>query len=141
MALSASTAVSCGTASAQSVPDPTQQEILVKSTILTFNDANLTGDYAVLHAKLSKPFRDQFSPDKLKDVFKSFSEQQVDLAGIVVKPIVPTGKAQIDKDGVLVLSGYFDTTPSRVSYQLKFIQSDLEWKAVGIHVDVDPAKK
>jgi hypothetical protein len=30
---------------------------------MSFNDANVTGNYAVLHAKLSKPFRDQFTPD------------------------------------------------------------------------------
>jgi len=36
--------------------------VLIKVTLLTFNDANVTGNYTVLHAKLSKPFRDQFPP-------------------------------------------------------------------------------
>ena len=30
------------------------QEILIKTALLTLNDANVTGNYTVLHAKLSK---------------------------------------------------------------------------------------
>jgi hypothetical protein len=41
------------------VPSPVLQEILIKTSLLTFNDANLTGNYTVLHAKLAKAFRDK----------------------------------------------------------------------------------
>ena len=47
------------------VPSERALEALVKTTLLTFNDANVTGNYAVFHAKLSKPFRQQFSPERL----------------------------------------------------------------------------
>ena len=33
------------------VPSDNEQEILIRTTLMTFNDANLTGNYAVLHAK------------------------------------------------------------------------------------------
>jgi hypothetical protein len=52
------------------VPTAQVQEKLIKTSLLTFNDANLTGNYAVMHAKLAKPFRDKFSPDQLKKAFK-----------------------------------------------------------------------
>src|SRR5690242_10350116 len=52
------------------VPNPVSQEILIKTSLLTLNDANITGNYAVLHAKLAKPFRDQFTPDRLREAFK-----------------------------------------------------------------------
>ena len=48
------------------MPSAVLQEILIKTSMLPLNDANLTGNYTVLHAKLAKPFRDQFSPDRLK---------------------------------------------------------------------------
>jgi hypothetical protein len=51
-------------------PTAQVQEKLIKTSLLTFNDANLTGNYAVMHAKLAKPFRDKFSPDQLKKAFK-----------------------------------------------------------------------
>ena len=60
------------------VPSATPQEILIKTSLLTLNDANLTGNYTVLHAKLAKPFRVQFSPDRLKQVFKAFADQKAD---------------------------------------------------------------
>ncbi len=39
----------------------------------------LTGNYAVFHAKLAKPFRDQFGPDRIAEGFKGFREQNVDI--------------------------------------------------------------
>jgi hypothetical protein len=59
-------------AQAQKVPDAKMQELLVRTTLLSFNDANVTANYTVLHAKMSKPFRDQFPPDKLKAAFNDF---------------------------------------------------------------------
>ena len=60
------------------VPNAQLQEILIKTSLLTLNDANITGNYTVLHAKLAKPFRDQFSPEKLKQAFKSLADQKLD---------------------------------------------------------------
>ena len=129
--------LAAGSASAQALPSPAEQEVLVKTTLLTFNDANLTGNYTVLNAKLSKPFRDQFDADKLKVTFKDFVDKHIDLDVIAAKPIVPTGDAKIDSNGVLLLDGYFDTAPKKVKYDLKFIRSEGEWKAVGINVNIN----
>jgi opacity protein-like surface antigen len=123
-------------ASAQKVPSATVQEILIKASLLTFNDANVTGNYEVFHAKLSKPFRDQFSPVKLAETFKGFRDQHVDLDLIVAKAPISVAEPKIDDSGRLTLKGYFDTTPSRVNYDLGFTMSDGEWKLVGINVDL-----
>lgn len=120
------------------VPSPQLQEMLVKTALLSLNDAIITGNYTVLHAKLSKPFRDQFSPEKLKEVFKTFADQRADWAIIATKPLVPTADTTIDKRGVLLLRGYFDTQPSRVNYDLDFAPSEGEWKPLKLHVNVKP---
>jgi hypothetical protein len=125
-------------AAAQTLPEPIVQEMLIKTSILTFNDANLTGNYAVLHAKMSKPVRDQNSPDKLKQIFKSFVDQHIDMSIIAAKPPIATSAAEIDKRGALLLRGYFDVKPARVSYELDFIPSDGEWKLLGLGVNVKP---
>ena len=121
-------------ASAQKPPDAFTQEVLVKSTLLTFNDANVTGNYTVLHAKLSKPFRDAFPPERLKEVFKVFHDKRIDFDLIAAKPPVASKPAQVDDKGVLMLHGHFDTTPSRVYYELDYILSDGEWKPIRINV-------
>ena len=127
-------------ASAQNtVPNEQLQEVLIKTSLLTFNDANLTGNYAVLHAKLAKPFREQFNPDKLKQAFKTFAEKKIDLGAIVLKPPVATAASKIDSRGALVLRGQFETAPSRLIYELDFVPSEGEWKPLMIHVSVKAA--
>ena len=116
------------------VPSAVDQEVLVKTSLLTFNDANLTGNYTILNAKGSKPFRDQVTPDKLKAGFQVFVDKHIDISGIAAKPNV-TDEAKIDDEGTLVLSGSITISDSfKVSYTLKYIQSDSEWKMIGINV-------
>ena len=113
------------------------QEMLIKSTLLTFNDANVTANYTVLHAKMSKPFRDQFPPDRLKTAFKDFSDKHIDIALIAAKIPVPDMPASINDDGVLTLEGHFDTSPKKLKYILGYIMSDGEWKPIRLKVDLD----
>lgn len=120
------------------VPSPLLQEILIKTSLLTLNDANLTGNYTVLHAKLAKPFRDQASPDRLKKGFKPFADKKIDYGLIAAKPPVASSASQIDKRGALVLRGYFETQPSRLIYELDFLPSEGEWKPIMLHVNVKP---
>jgi hypothetical protein len=74
------------------IPSKTMQEVLIKTTLLTFNDANVTGNYAVLHAKGTKPFRDQFPPERLKEVFKAFVDNHIDFDIIAAKTPQPRRK-------------------------------------------------
>ena len=70
------------------MPSERALEALVKATLLTFNDANVTGNYEVFHAKLSKPFREQFPPERLKRAFKEFNEKHIDFDVIAaMKPV------------------------------------------------------
>src|SRR5882672_8515885 len=95
-----------GTAMAANLPDDTEQEILVKTTLMTFNDANLTGNYSVLHDKAAAPFRKQLPVKKLVEAFKEFRDKKVDIASIVADDIGSGSEAKID-DGVLFLKGRF----------------------------------
>jgi len=123
------------------MPSEAVQEKLIKTCILTLNDANLTGNYTVLHAKLAKPFRTQFSPDKLKAGFKGFADQQIDLSVVAIKTPVASTPSKIDDRGVLQLRGYFDTQPGRVHYELDFLVTEEEWKPISINVRVRPASE
>ena len=123
---------------ADKVPPPMLQEVLIKTSLLTLNDANLTGEYTVLHARLAKPFREQFNADRLKALFKVFADQNVDWGLIAAKQPVATAEATIDKRGALILRGYFDTTPSRMTYELDFLPSEGEWKPIKLNVKLKP---
>ena len=130
--------VTASSAMAQNkVPGERALEALVKATLLTWNDANVTGNYTVFHAKLSKPFRDQFPPDRLKQIFRKFADKDIDIDVVAaLKPVYEPAPA-IDGDGKLVVNGYFPTEPMRVIFALEFIPSDGEWKLIGINVKTD----
>ncbi len=122
------------------VPSDRALEALVKATLLTFNDANVTGNYEVFHAKLSKPFRDQFSVERLARRFQDFNKKHIDFDIIAaLKPAYDPSPA-VDGDGKLLVKGYFPTEPLRVYFNLEFIPSDGEWKLISINVKVgDPS--
>jgi hypothetical protein len=120
------------------VPSSTAQEILIKTSLLTLNDAIVSGNYTVLHTKLARPFREQFDPDRLKQAFKRFAEQKIDMAAISAAPPVATDDAQIDDRGALLLRGRFDVGRSRVVYELDFLPSEGEWKPISLHVNLKP---
>jgi len=124
-------------AASEKVPTPTAQEILIKTSILTLNDAILSGNFAVLHAKLAKPFREQFDPDRLKQAFQSFAEKKIDMAAVAAASPVVTDDAQIDDRGALLLRGRFDVDRSRLVYEFDFLPSEGEWKPINLHVSVN----
>ena len=119
------------------IPSPLVQEVLIKSNLVSLNDAVVTGNYDVMHEKMSKPFRDQFPMEKFKLLFKDFVDKHAVFDVVVAKPVVPDSEAKIDADGVLRLSGHFDTTPKQVKYRLGFIPSEGLWKLVAIKVDIE----
>ena len=117
------------------VPSDNEQEILIRTTLMTFNDANLTGNYSVLRDKASKPFREQLSVQKLGDAFKAFQDKRVNLESIVAADMDAGNKATIDADGVLNLKGKFKDDEKRIRFDLKFVHEVGAWKLVGINVN------
>jgi hypothetical protein len=130
-------AVSSIRARALDMPSPFVQEVLIKSILVTLNDAVASDNFTVLHAKISTPFRDQFPPEKLRTVFKDLVEKHAVFDAIVASPVIPDEDAKIDEKGVLRLKGHFDTTPKKVKYQLGFIPSDGQWKLSGVTIDIE----
>jgi hypothetical protein len=122
------------------VPTERGLEALVKATLLTFNDANVTGNYEVFHAKLSKPFREQFSVERLARRFREFNKKHIDFDVIAALKPSYDPAPKVDDDGRLVVKGRFPTEPLQVNFDLAFIPSDGEWKLISINVKIDDPK-
>ncbi|MGD9880936.1 MAG: hypothetical protein AB7F22_14220 [Reyranella sp.] len=120
------------------VPGERPLEALVKSSLLTFNDANVTNNYTVLHAKLSQPFRVKYPPEKLAETFKVFRDKRIDFDIIAALKPVYDPAPKVDDDGKLLVEGHFDPGPARVAFELDFIPSDGEWKLIRLNVKVNP---
>ena len=122
-----------------SLPAARPLEAMVKSSLMSFNDANLTGNYEVFHARLSKPFRQLFSPRDLQKAFKEFADKSIDLDIVAALTPVYAEPPSVDPAGKLLLKGYFATEPTRVNFDMAFIPSEGEWRLLRIHVHVGPA--
>jgi hypothetical protein len=119
------------------MPGPSAQEVLVKSILVTLNDAVASDNFAILHAKISKPFRDQFPPEKLRAVFKNLVEKHAVFDAVVAEKMIADEAAKIDEKGVLKLKGRFQTSPKQVKYELGFIESEGAWKLSGVQIDIE----
>ena len=122
------------------VPSERGLEALVKATLLTFNDANVTGNYEVFHAKLSKPFREQFPVERLARRFQEFNKKHIDFDIVAALKPAYDPAPKVDDDGRLLVKGHFPTEPLRLNFDLAFIPSDGEWKLISINVKIDDPK-
>ena len=123
-------------ANAASLPSDDEQEVLIRTTLMTFNDANMTANYSVLHAKASKEVQAQLSIEKLFDTFKPFRTNQLFFEDIIYEDYDSYEDAKMDDEGALVLAGVFKTDSIRVKYRLRFVKNDAAWKWLGINADV-----
>ena len=123
-------------ANAASLPSDDEQEVLIRTTLMTFNDANMTSNYSVLHAKASKEVQAQLSIEKLFETFKPFRTNQLFFEDIIYEDYDSYEDAKMDDEGVLVLAGVFKTDSIRVKYRLRFVKNDAAWKWLGINADV-----
>jgi hypothetical protein len=128
-------AVSLSPACAAEIPSDDEQDVLIRSTLMTFNDANMTGNYAVLAAKASKQFQAQLPVEKLAAAFESFRKNELFFEGVVSADYDSNEKPSFDSEGALILAGVFKTSDIQVKYRLRFVQDGKAWKILGINVD------
>ena len=106
---------------------------------MTFNDANVTGNYSVLLAKASKQFQSSLSTDKLSEAFKTYRDQNLNLEKIfMMADLLESKPAEIDDDGVLHLLGSLKDDQTSLRYSLKFIQNNAVWKLLAIDIHYKP---
>ena len=126
---------------AADIPDDDSQDVLIRTTLLTFNDANMTNNYAVMLARSSKQFQSQFTPDKMATAFEIFRKNKLFFEEVATADYDSSEKAVIDKEGALVLAGVFKTDDLQVKYNLRFVKNDDAWKMLGINVDATKKKQ
>ena len=126
-------------ADAQKVPPEKELKVLVRDSLLAFNDAVQEKNFAAFHKQeLATLFRDQMPLEKFTTAFQSFFDKGYDIADIKKSEPVFDEPAAIDSDGVLSVKGSYPTRPNKVTFKLKYIQDKSAWKLLGINVQVVP---
>src|SRR5436190_7174973 len=133
--LLASAIVSIPSAFAVEIPSDHDQDVMIRSTLATFNDANMSNNYAVMWSKASRQLQVQVTPEKFQTAFAVFRDKQIFFEEIVTADRESSEKAKIDEEGVLVLAGAFKTDEMLVKYRLRYALNSKIWKLLGINVD------
>jgi len=117
------------------MPSEDVQDVLVRTTLMALNDANMTGNYAVLVARSSQQFQAQVTQEKLAAALEVFRTNKLFFESIVNKKCDSTEKPVIDREGVLNLGGVIKSNEIQVTYKLRFVQNGSAWKLLGFNVD------
>jgi hypothetical protein len=128
------------------VPGAEQIVALVRTTLLTLNDAVQTGNFTVLRDVGSRGFQDANSAAKLSQVFSDLIKQRVDLSIVAVRtPEMAEAKIVDAKTNTLNLKGHFPVKPLQIDFEMMFQPERGRWRLFGISVnpvmaaDVAPA--
>jgi hypothetical protein len=111
-----------------------QALLLVRTTLLTLNDANRSGNYTVLRDLASPTFQARNTAADLGIVFAEMRKNNLTLLGLLLLSPQLTSTPEVDGDGRLRLSGYVPIRPQQITFDLMFEQSAGLWKLLNISI-------
>jgi hypothetical protein len=121
------------------MPDHNKLAILVQTAVVALSQANLTGNYSVLHALAAPGFQKDNPPAKLAEIFADLRAKGIDITPVIIYSPILVRQPVIDDNGMLRLTGYYDTAPQRVLFDLLFQYVGDQWRLFGIALRTVPA--
>ena len=107
---------------------------LIRSTLLTLNDANRTGNYTVLRDLASPDFQNKNTAADLSDSFADLRRRHFDLFSVALAAPQLAAAPALDGNGMLRLTGFFPTRPQQINFDLLFQNVAGQWRLFGISV-------
>ena len=123
------------------VPNGYHMAMLVHSTLASLDQANRTGNYAVLRGLSAPSFQRANDPARLSRIFARLRQSSVSLAPAILYDPLLKRPAWIDKNGHLRLSGYVPTAPMRIHFDMQFAFVRGEWLLFGISIQPRPERQ
>jgi hypothetical protein len=116
------------------LPDAETIVVLIRTAVLTLNDALRTGNFTVLRDIAAPGFRDSNTAARLSQIFLSLQRSGVDLAPVAVAPPQLAQAPLLNDKGMLRLTGNFPLTTVRIDFDLLFEPNGGRWRLFGIAV-------
>jgi hypothetical protein len=112
---------------------------LVRSTLLTLNDANRSGNYTVLRDLAAPNFQAKNTAADLAQSFADLRRRNFDLfAAALIAPQFAAAPA-LDAGGRVHLSGVFPTRPLQIGFDMTFESVGGQWRLFAISVSTPGA--
>ncbi len=107
---------------------------LVRSTLLTLNDANRSGNYTVLHDSAAPAFQARNTASDLAQIFADLRRRNFDLFSVALIAPQFTSAPVPDASGKLRVTGFFATRPLRINFDLAFQSVGGQWRLFAISI-------
>ena len=107
---------------------------LVRSTLLTLNDANLSGNYTVLRDLAAPDFQARNTAADLGQTFSDLRRRNFDLYGAALLAPQFTVVPALDQNSMLHLAGYIPTRPQQINFDLMFQVVGNRWRLYSISI-------
>ena len=114
------------------IPSPSNLFIMIRTTLIALHQANVTGNYSVLRDLGAPDFQQANSAERLSAAFANLRTHGGDIAPVVLALPTLLSPPAIDRNGMLRLTGWFDTKPNALFFDLVFQSVDGFWRLDGI---------
>jgi len=122
------------------IPDAYKLNMLIRTTLIALSQANQTGNYSVLRDLGTPNFQASNTDARLGEIFASLRQRKLDFSPILFFDPKLIREPAIQSNGLLRLTGYFDTRPERVLFDMGFELVDGTWRVSAIIVDMKQAE-
>ncbi|MBR0773820.1 hypothetical protein JQ543_22480 [Bradyrhizobium diazoefficiens] len=107
---------------------------LIRSTLLTLNDANRTGNYTVLRDLAAPDFQARNTAADLGLNFLDLRRRNFDLYAAALLAPQFSAAPSLDQQGMLRLAGYIPTQPLQIRFDLTFQMVAGQWRLFAIAI-------
>jgi hypothetical protein len=123
------------------MPDAEKIVLLVRTTLITLNDALRTGNFTVLRDIGAPSFREANTAARLAQAFSDLAVKNVDLSAVTVITPQLTEQPSLDHEkGLLRLQGYFPGEPVQINFELLYQAVEGRWRLFGLSVQPSGSK-
>jgi len=118
------------------IRDNYKADMLIRTTLIALSQANLTGNYTVLRDLGSPTFQASVSASDLAESFADLRHKKYDFSPILFFSPNLTNQPTIDETGRLRLTGFIETRPEQINFDMLFETFNGEWRLAGLLVQM-----
>ncbi len=122
--------------SEKTIPPEEELKKMTNESMLLLAEAINAEDFSEFHAGISRLWQSQMTEEELLEIFKPFTEIDVDLTFVKNLEPVFSEPPKINEDELLLLKGYYPSKPPIVNFDLKYIYEYPDWELFGIQVNL-----
>lgn len=126
-------------AAVPTIPDQYKLNMLIRTTLIALSQANQTGNYSVLRDLGTPQFQAVNSDARLAEIFAGLRQRNLDLSPVLFFEPKLIRAPTVQDNGILRMTGFLDTKPERVLFDMGFESVEGQWRLSAIVVDVQPS--